>query len=61
MKGFNVAGWIFIMKNKFKWTDRQDITSDGESLTFADMVSQADQALKNQAKTLKAKKAKKQL
>lgn len=30
VKGFNVTSWIFNMKNRYRWTDRQDITTDGE-------------------------------
>lgn len=28
VRDFNVVAWIFNMKNRFKWRDRQDITSD---------------------------------
>lgn len=29
---FNAVTWIFNMKNRFKWTDRQDMTSDSEKI-----------------------------
>lgn len=29
---FNAAVWIFTMKNRFGWKDRQDVTSDDEPL-----------------------------
>lgn len=32
IKGFNSTAWIFNLKNRFGWTDRQDVTSDGEKL-----------------------------
>ena len=32
LKGFNVIGWIFNMKNRYAWKDRTDITSDDEKL-----------------------------
>ena len=28
IKGFNAAAWIFLMKNKFQWTDRHDVTTE---------------------------------
>lgn len=30
-KGFNAAVYIFTMKNKFKWTDRVELSSDPEN------------------------------
>lgn len=31
-KNFNATTWIFNMKNRFKWKDRTDVTSDDEKL-----------------------------
>ena len=31
LKGFNAAVWIFTMKNKFKWRDSHEITSDPDN------------------------------
>jgi transposase len=33
IKGFNPAAWIFTMKNRFKWTDRVEVsgTEDAET------------------------------
>jgi len=28
----NASAWIFNMKNRFKWTDRQDVTTDGDKI-----------------------------
>ena len=30
MKGFNAASWVFNMKNRFNWTDRQSVEHSGE-------------------------------
>lgn len=32
IKGFVPASWIFIVKNKLGWKDRQDITSDDKEI-----------------------------
>jgi len=31
-KAFNPTAWIFNMKNRFKWKDNVDVTSDGKRL-----------------------------
>ena len=44
-KNFNATTWIFNMKNRFKWKDRHDITSDDKELkglVQVDYVTQKD-------------------
>jgi len=31
--GFNATTWIFNMKNRHGWRDKQDMTTDGEKMT----------------------------
>ena len=31
VEGFNTAAWIFNMKNRHKWTDRQEVTGDAQA------------------------------
>lgn len=39
---FNATPWVFNMKNRFKWTDRKDVTTKGEALTISDVLNQAE-------------------
>lgn len=32
--GFNATAWIFLMKNKAGWKDRQDVTTNDQSINF---------------------------
>ncbi len=44
IKGFNVAGWIFTMKNRFRWRDRHHLEhgmDDGTASTIVDLIKSA--------------------
>jgi transposase len=38
-KNFNATTWIFNMKNRFKWKDRHDVTTDDEKLEVVQVVN----------------------
>lgn len=37
--GFNTAMWIFNMKNRFRWRDRQEVKNLGPEEQFTDVVT----------------------
>ena len=39
VKNFNVAAWIFNMKNRFGWRDRQEIKNVGPDGEFSEVVT----------------------
>jgi len=52
MPGFNVTAWIFIMKNRFNWRDKKDVTTNDKpiannviELTDEDLIKQLPKAL----------------
>ena len=59
---FNVALWIFNMKNRFGWTDRQDInqTNTNESILKIDLSTLSDEQL-SQMEGMEGKDLKKTL
>lgn len=42
MKNFNTSVWMFVMKNRFGWKDKQDITSGEKPIMNIGVVSYAD-------------------
>lgn len=43
-KNFSDRTWKFNMQNRFKWKDRQDVTSDDEKIgTIADLTKKAEE------------------
>jgi len=43
--GFNPAAWIFNMKNRFGWRDKQEIEHTGEFAKIHIVLSKDDQEL----------------
>lgn len=44
--GFNATSWKFNMANRFRWRDRNDVTSDEHSLSADAIISAIDAACK---------------
>lgn len=42
VKNFNTSVWMFVMKNRFGWKDKQDITSGEKPIMNIGVVSYAD-------------------
>jgi hypothetical protein len=43
LKGFQTGAWIFNMKNRFSWRDRQEIVLEGELIPWSDIETDDDE------------------
>lgn len=39
---FNTLVWMFVMKNRFGWKERQDVTTNDSQITTIELISYAD-------------------
>lgn len=51
--GFNAASWIFNMKNRFKWTDRQEIDHKSKDGSMSPVTDEDKEIIKRALKNLK--------
>lgn len=42
VKQFNTSVWMFVMKNRFGWRDKHDLTTDNDPVMNIQVVSYAD-------------------